>query len=183
MLAMSLLVVLLSGVTFVVMSQFKKRHEYYDNMIEAKLSLIAGYQRISSNRVAIEAELNRVGKLDVARFYLKNSSPSLAAAEIQDVAQSVLDANGMKVNSVNIAPHKDKDGRRKITVNVSAHGNIEAIQKSLYALESTTPYLFVDNLSIRGTVNSRYWQPVPNVEPEALLIFDLFGYARIGKLK
>jgi general secretion pathway protein M len=182
-LALSLLLLLLGMLSFLVWDGLRQQHEKYDALIEARLNLLAGYKRVAAGRPEIESALAQVEKLDTPRYFLKNTTPSLAAAELQDAAQALFEANGMKVNSVNIAPHKDDDGRRKITLNFSIRGNTEATQKSLYALESHYPYLFVDNLTIRSSVNSGRWQPVPLLEPEVQVQLDLYGYARIGKRK
>lgn len=180
-LALGLLLTLLAGAAYMVSLEIRSQHEHYDHLIETRTGLIAGYLRVAANRTQFEEAVRRIGKLDTARYYLKSSSPSLAAAEIQDIAQTILLANGMKPNSVNIAPHKDENGRRKVSVTLNLRGTPEAMQRVLYALESNVPYLFVDNLAIRSTVNNRRWQPTPMVEPEVQVQFDLIGYAQIGK--
>jgi general secretion pathway protein M len=181
--ALLLLLIVVSGVGYLVSLELEQQHQRYEDIIERRTLLIAGYQRVAANRSDIEKTIANVKKLDTARYYLRNSSPSLAAAEVQDYAQAIFEANGMKVNSVSISPHKDEDGRRKVGVNFNLRGTSEATQKSFYALESQLPYLFVDNLALRSTVNSRRWQPTPDVEPEIQVQFDLYGYAQIRKIK
>lgn len=182
-LALSLLLVSLAVGASLVTELVHEQHRKYDEAIENRGNLLAGYRRVASNRPQIESAMARVDKLDTARYFLKTSSPSLAAAELQESAQAIFAANGMKQSSVNIAPHKDEEGRRKIGVVFNLHGTPEAAQKMLYALETHLPYLFIDNLSIKSTVNSRRWQPTPSVEPEVNVRFDLYGFAQIGKKK
>jgi general secretion pathway protein M len=181
--ALALLVLILLALALISRNILRERHQHYDQIIEQRIGQIEGYGRVAANGPLFQSAMDKIQKLNTSRYYLKNSSPSLAAAEIQETAQSVLDNLGLKVNSINIAPHKDEDGRRKVTVNLNIRGNTEATQKLLYALETKTPYLFVDNLSLRGTINTRRWQPTPLVEPEIQVQFDLSGYALLGKLK
>jgi len=182
-LAVVLLLGVLALVAALVWMLLDERHRAYDETIRSRADMIAGYQRVAANRAQLQAALKRVGELDTSKYYLKASSPSLAAAEIQDAAQLVFDANGVKVNSVNIAPHSDADGRRKATLVFNLRATPEALQKTLYTLEARVPYLFVENLVLRSTINSKRWQPVPNVEPEVQIQFDLAGYAQIGGKK
>lgn len=180
-LALGLLIGLLLVLAYAVAELLASQHRKYDEAIETRMRIIAGYQRVAANRAAYEAAIERAGKLDTGRHYLKSSSPALAAAEIQDIAQAALALSQMKQSSVNIAPHRDSDGRRMVTVNYTLRGTPEAMQKMLYALETSLPQLFIDNLSIRAAIHSRNWRPIPNVEPEVQVQFDLYGYARIGK--
>lgn len=179
--AMLLLILVLAVFAWVVYQMLGLYHSRYDEAIDNRLRIIAGYNRVAAGRSVYESVIERSKKLDTARQYLKSSSPALAAAEMQEIATSALAYSQMKQNSVNIAPHRDIDGRRMITVNYVLRGTLEATQKMLYALESSTPLLFVDNLSIRSSVSSRHWRPTPNLEPEVQVQFDLYGYSRIGK--
>lgn len=180
-LALSLLIMLLMGLAWLIYQIQGHYHRRYDDAIDNRLRIIAGYNRVAAGRSTYESVIERSKKLDTARQYLKSSSPALAAAEMQEIATSALAFSQMKQNSVNIAPHRDIDGRRMITVNYVVRGTLDATQKMLYALESSTPFLFVDNLSIRSSVSSRHWRPTPNLEPEVQVQFDLYGYSRIGK--
>jgi Tfp pilus assembly protein PilO len=183
LLALFLLLLIVAGLAYGVSQIIKAQNQKYDAAIESRTHLIVGYRRVAANRAVLEAAIAKAGKLDTARYYLKNSIPSLAAAEIQERIQAILDANGAKASSVNIAPHKDEHGRRKISVNVNIRGTPEAIQKVLYALEGNVPYLFIENLAIRGSVTNRRWQPTPLVEPDVFVQFDLCGFAQIGVKK
>lgn len=178
-LAFLLLFAVVGAAIHLALAQLARMEQRYDGVVQSRLSLLAGYRRVAEGRAALEAALADSKKLDTARYYLKNSSPSLAAAEMQDKAQSLCEREGVKIDSVNIAPHKDKDGRRKITINFTIKGTIEQTQHVLYELEAMLPYTFVSNLSIKSTVNPRRWRPEPGVEPEVRSQFDLVGYAML----
>ena len=183
-LAFGLMLVVLGVLAFGISYLLRDMHRKFDETIESRVNLLNGYRRVAANRPVMEAAIHSVRNLDTAQYYLKNSSPSLAAAEIQSAAQAAFDLNNIKVQSVNIVPHKDVEGRRKITVRFNLRGTLEATQKTLYALETTLPYFFIDGLSIRsGVNNSMRWKPTPNLEPEVQVQFDLYGFAQIGKKK
>ena len=61
-------------------------------------------------------------------------------------------------------------------MNVQLTANIFALRKILNAIESSVPYLFVDNFTVRSTIPSSY-RPPPGQEPEMFVILDVSGYA------
>ena len=80
------------------------------------------------------------------------------------------------------APTSRDEGRyRQITVNVQLTANIFALRKILNAIETNTPYLFVDNLTVRTQVPANF-RPRPGAEPEMFVQFDVSGYALTGVL-
>lgn len=179
-LAVLLLVAVVAALVFMVARVERQQHEKYDAAIADRLDQIARYGRVAASRGDYEKAIATVKGLGGEKFYLKSSSPALAAADIQQIVQTLVEAHGMRQESVQIAPHKDEDGRRQITVNLRLRGKLSGLQHVLYSLETTQPYLFVDNLSIQSTVRMNY-VPVPDVEPEVTAQFDLSGYAMVQK--
>lgn len=155
-------------------------HLHYDTAIEENLDRMARYLRIAAQKKQVETDIAAIKGKDARRHYLKAASPALAAAEVQQLAQAIIDANALKVESTQIAPHKDEQGRRKVTINYRLRGQLPALQKMLYELEMLIPYVFIDNLVFRSSV-VRAFRPVPGVEPEVLVQFDLYGFALVNK--
>ncbi|RPJ37719.1 MAG: hypothetical protein EHM21_17850 [Chloroflexi bacterium] len=157
-------------------------HRHYDASIEQLTDRMERYHRIIAMAPGLKAGLEQVKVRDGQKFYLKNVTPALAAAEIQEIVKTVIGAQSGKLTSIQIIPHKDDGGYRQIAVNLQFSGTIVSIQKILYALETQRPYLFVDNLSIRSRLMSNY-RAAPGVEPEYFVQFDLIGYALIPGAK
>lgn len=178
-LAVALLVVLLALCAALVYVPWQRAHRHYDAAIEDQLDRSARYLRIAAQRGSVEANIARLDKQNASRFYLKASAPALAAAEVQQMAQAILDANQLTVESTQITPHKDDGSRRRITVNFRLRGKLPAVQKALYELDAGQPYLYVDNLTLRSSAG-RVFKPVPGVEPDVLLQFDLYAFARLA---
>ena len=78
-----------------------------------------------------------------------------------------------------ILPHKDDGLYRQVPVALQLTAPLTAMKKMLYSLESSRPYLFMDNFSVRSTMA---YSPrnTPAVEPELIIQFDLTGYALKG---
>lgn len=179
-LALLALVFVLAALALAVPAMLVHRH--YDATIEQLTDRMERYHRIIAMAPGLKAGLEQVKARDGRKFYLKNAAPALAAAEIQEFAKTVIEAQRGKLTSIQIIPHKDDGGYRQIAVNLQFSGSIASIQKILYALETRQPYLFVDNLSIRSRLMSNY-RAAPGVEPEYFVQFDLIGYTLIPGAK
>jgi general secretion pathway protein M len=180
LIAVLLLVILLGAVVAAVFIAAKRAHAEYDATIQSRLEQIARFKRIAATRVQYERLIASVKAKDVAKYFLKTSSPALAAADIQQTAQAVAEANGLHVESVVIVGHKDQDFHRQVTLNLRVRGKLNGVQHALYSLEMAQPYLFIDNVSMQSTVRSNY-VPIPSVEPDVMAQFDIYGYAYLKK--
>jgi len=174
---MLLLLALAAAATGIWLTQ-KRLHQRYADHIAGELDRLGRYQRIIAMRPELEKAITKVKDSKYARFYLTNSAPALAAAEIQQLVQAAVEANGLKLESTQIAPHKDEAEWRKVSANFKLRGKLPDVQKTLFALETAQPYLFIENLSINSRTGRGY-KPVPGVEPDVMLQFDLHGYALI----
>jgi general secretion pathway protein M len=181
-LALLLLVVVLLALVAAIAIPVKARHQHYDTAIGDLVERLGRYQRVAAMRAGIQQELARVKARDSQKYYLKNSAAALAAAEMQQAAQAALDASGAQLNSMQIAPHKDEGEYRRVTINLQLRGTLAAVQRTLHALESAQPLLFVDNLVIRARA-ARGYVPAPGVEPEIQVQFDLTGYCLVEEKK
>lgn len=179
-LAVALLLALLALLAVLVYVPWQRAHLHYDTAIEDRLDRTSRYLRVAAQRKNVEANIALIAKRDAGRYYLKASSPALAAAEVQQMAQAIIEANELKVESTQIATHKDDGPRRKVAVDFQLRGQLPALQKALYELETALPYLYVDNLVIRASV-VRMFKPVPGVEPDVLVQFELYAFTRLSK--
>jgi general secretion pathway protein M len=179
-LAIVLLFALCALLALLVYWPWQSAHSHYDAAIEDQLDKISRYQRISAQRQNVEANIAFITKKDAKRFFLKASSPALASAEVLQMAQAIIEANELKVESTQIVAHKDDGPHRKVAVNFQLRGQLPSVQKALYELETGLPYLYVDNLVIRSSV-ARMFKPIPGVEPDVLVQFELSAFALIAK--
>ena len=154
-------------------------NQHYDVALDDATSRLERYSRIVGTRDALQKQVVEVKALEAGRHFLKSASPALAAAELQEKAQSVFDANGAKVNSIQVLPHKDDGQYRQVTVQVQLIAPLTAARGMLYALESAHPYLFIDNFSIRAPYLQVNRVESAN-EPELVVQFDLTGFALKG---
>ena len=150
-------------------------NHYYDTQLSAKINRIDRYQRIASTRAEVVKQLDAMRAREPRKFFLRSGAPALSAAEAQEAVRSIVEANGGKLITMQ-APSSREEGRhRQITVNVQLTANIQALRRILHAIETATPYLFIENLTIRSQVTGQH-RPAPGQEPEIFVHFDVNGY-------
>ena len=151
-------------------------HRYYDLKLADLEDRLARYQRVAASREELTRRLAQMRALDGRRFYLKNAGPALAAGEIQELEKSLIDANGGRLASMQIQPHKDEGVFRRVAVNVQVLGSIGTMQNILRSLETREPFLFVDNLNVRA-LGSDAAKDAATSDTGLVVQFDLIGYA------
>ena len=147
-------------------------HRHYDDALEQIEQRLTRYERLAATRPELQAKLEAVRAINSRKYFLKSSAASLAAAEIQERAKNFVEANGGRPISVQVAAPRD-DGRfKQLTVTVQLNANITALRKILYAIETSEPYLFIDNVMIRSQVPPGF-KASPGFEPEMFIQFDV----------
>lgn len=154
-------------------------NQRYDLAVEDAAARLARYSKIIGMRDGLQKKAMDVKALEANHHFLKSASPALAAAELQEQAKTILDANGGKINSLNILPHKDDGQYRQVSVSLQLSAPLSAVKAMLYALESARPYLFIDNFSVRAPFNVGARNEAA-IEQDLVVQFDLTGYALKG---
>jgi len=178
--ALALLAVALVMALGIVAAPLWMLHRHYDSAIEDASTRLQRYARIAGMREGLQKNLVKIKARGTAGHFLKSTSPALAASEIQELAKNIAEANGGKLNSMQILPHKDDGQYRQIPITLQMTATLTAVKKMLFALESSQPYLFLDNFSVRSPMAFTA-RNASATEPELVIQFDLTGYALKGK--
>jgi general secretion pathway protein M len=158
-------------------------HRHYDTAIDALTDRLERYRRVAAQAPELRRALDAVRERDGRQFFLKNVAPNLAAAELSDLVRAAIENNGGRITTSQ-SPGAREDGRFKLmTVNVQFFASTPALAKILHALDATTPYLVVDNLTIRPLNAFRGFKPAAGQEPENNVQLDVtaLAFAEPGK--
>jgi general secretion pathway protein M len=154
----------------------------YDSYLEDYTDRLARYRRVAALRPAIEKEVKAVETRAGRQYYLKGASPASAAAELQQLVTGIIETNKGRITGSQALPAKEDgktSGPAKATISVQMNASIIPLLGILHTLETTRPYLFVDQLSVRAN-QGRTYRPVVGVEPEYAVQFRVSGYALAG---
>jgi hypothetical protein len=152
-------------------------HKHYSDAIESLSDRLARYRRVSAQAPEYRAALDAMKEKNGRTFFLKNTAPNLAGAELQELVRGAIEGNGGRITtSQNPAPKED--GRfKQITVNTQFFASTPNLQKILYAIETQQPYLVVENITLRPLNAFRGFKPGPGQEPEINVQVDVAGFA------
>ena len=175
-LAVTLLVLVVALVVAAIGVPVWMLHRYYDASLGETVDKLERYKRVAATRPEVTKQVEALRNKDTRRFFLRSGAAALSAAEATQAVQALVEGSGARVISLQAPAAKEEGRYRQVTVNVQMTANIFALRKILHAIESHTPYLFVDNLLVRSQVPGNY-RPGPGGEPEMFVQFDVYGYA------
>ena len=202
--ALGLLLAVIVGAYWLVDRVWLGQYVYYQENIEQLQDRFLRYVKIIAGRPELEAKLRQVGQDNsIAQYYLAQPSPTLAATDLQQQVKNIIESNGGRLASTQILPATKENGFTRVAIKVQMLVNeMEALQKTLYALESAKPLLFINNVQMRArTVRKRVprtnnrratnrrnsrdrrrRQPLPvKTETQLTAQFELAGYISKGE--
>jgi len=106
--------------------------------------------------------------------YLKSDTVAVAGAELQRMVKDIATANRAQVISTQILPAGQEQGFIRIAIKVRLRGTLQGVLQSIYDIETSEVFLFLDNVSMRDSTPAR--------RPRQLAIkqmdtdFDLIAY-------
>lgn len=152
-------------------------HRHYDRAIETLQDRLATYLRVAAQAPEYRKSLDLLRAANGRRFYLTNTAPNLASAELQDLVRAAIENNGGRISTIQTAQPRDDGHFRQIGVNVQLFATTPNLQKILYALETQAPYALIENITIRPLNAFRGFKPAPGSEPELSVLLDVTGFA------
>ncbi len=151
-------------------------HRHYDAAVEALQERLDVYRRVAAQAPELRKALDALRTRDGHRFFLRNTAPNLAGAELQDVVRAAIENNGGRITTIQIAQPREDGHFRQIGVSVQLFATTPNLQKILYTLETQTPYALVDSITVRPLNAFRGFKPPPGAEPELSVMLDTSGY-------
>jgi len=152
-------------------------HKHYDDTIAAVTDRLERYRRVAAQAPEYRKALEAMREKDGRRFFLKNTAPNLAGAELQEQVRAAIEGNGGRITTSQNQGPRDEGRFRQIVVTVQFFATTPALQKILLAIEGQPPYLAIENMSIRPLNAFRGFKPGPGQEPEVNVQLDVAGFA------
>lgn len=183
-LALLILVLLLVGIVAVAVVPVWTANEHYTDRVSYMESRLEILKRSVGIGASLKAEFDQLKHLQATDVhYLKSNSDALGAAELQRIVKRVVTPKGGAIISTQILPPKQEQGATRVTLRVRMKGSLEILVSVFHTLETGNPYLFLDNVSIRGRAVSRRRVAAKasgagGKPPDLDVDFELSGYMR-----
>ena len=179
--ALLLLIVAIAAAYSFILDPIIVGYDESDRRIEEVREQLSHYQRLAAAGPALERQMRQAaGERALDGYYLSGGTDALAAAGLQDRVNALVGAKGGLLRSIQPMAGVDEQGFRRITLRVQMTATIEALFETLYALESGTPMLFIENLDIQSrAIRRRSDETGAQVVSEAPVLtvgFDLSGF-------
>ena len=117
---------------------------------QQKEMLLQKYEKIMGQRDDVEKKLNQLrGKQNQLNMkLLKGSTPSLAAAEMQKVLETISKKHGLELKSVKVKEEEERDEFLAIPLEVRVITDLDKTRKFLSDLEKNAKCLVIPQLKI-----------------------------------
>ncbi|MGZ5032103.1 MAG: type II secretion system protein GspM [Usitatibacter sp.] len=154
-------------------------NRHYEAALDDATNKLDRYRRIATTRPEVVRQIEAMRAKEPRKFFLRSGATAMSAAEAQEALRAIIEAGGGRLITMQAPTARDEGRYRQISVNVQLTANIFALRKILNAIETNTPYLFIDNLLVRSQVPGNF-RPGPGAEPDMFVTFDVSGYAQTG---
>ncbi len=152
-------------------------HRHYNEAIDASTDRLTRFRRIAAQAPEFGKALEAVRERNGRRFFLKNTAPNLASAEISELVKAAIESNGGRITtSQNVQP-KDDGRMKQVGANVQFFATTVNLQKVLAALETQLPYVIVANITVRPVNAFRGFKPPPGQDPELIVQLDAVAWS------
>ncbi|MBV8755024.1 MAG: hypothetical protein JO328_19380 [Hyphomicrobiales bacterium] len=152
-----------------------------DARIASQRTLLARFDAIAAQQTRVEAAVHEAdAQVDHGEF-LAGTNEGVVVADLQTRLKAVADAAGARLRSVQSLPPKTREEVRYVGARLDVYGPLAAIQRTLHAVETGNPFLFVDAAVIR-TAPPVNMQGLPNATAQEPVIdaqFDVFGAVQL----
>jgi len=152
-------------------------HRHYDTAIDALQDRIEVYRRVAAQAPELKKALDAMRVMDGHRFFLRNTAPNLAGAELQDLVRGAIENNGGRITTIQTSQPREERRFRQIGINVQLFATTPNLQKILYALETQMPHAVIENITIRPLNAFRGFKPPAGSEPELSVLLDVSAFA------
>jgi hypothetical protein len=138
---------------------------------------VSRLSRVAGRRGGIETALRQMHATlaDPALFWIAASEPAVSAL-IQQRLREAVTAGGGSLRSTTDLPATPEHGLHRVTLRLQAAGTVPALQAMLQAVETTTPALFIDGITINAADSAGAGHP-----PELSVELDVTGFARVSQ--
>jgi general secretion pathway protein M len=150
-LALALAAALLAAAYFAILRPLVQAYRAYDERIAGLRASLEKHRRAALERPRTERLLaEHRGREGARPYYLAQSTPALAAAELQRMVKRAVEQGKGELTSLQVLPGQRAEPLREVALRVRARCDARGLQAMLHALESSLPILFVDHLSVEA---------------------------------
>jgi general secretion pathway protein M len=148
-----------------------------DTQIAETSETLARMKAVASRKPDVDGLARQVDAESDLGEFLAAANEGAANAALQARLKTMAEAAGARIRSVQGLVAKSNGQIRYIGARIDVYGVLGAVHKTVHAIESGKPYLFVSNASIR--LSRSVGAPGATTEPVIDAQLDVFGAIRM----
>jgi len=147
--AVSLLLLVIALVGVLLIRPIWERYASNRDLIADLEDKVARFESVATRQAELERQFSTLERTsNLGELTLQADSATLAAADLQERVKAAVQAAGGSLTSTQVLEPEKVSSFERVSVNVRMTGSTPAVQKSLYALESGSPVLVIDDLLV-----------------------------------
>jgi general secretion pathway protein M len=176
----ALLCLIAGGLVFAILGPaVAMRRNFSDDLASAR-EQHTRFTAAIADATAAAAELEtRAESVDLSAFFAADTNV-LAAADLQNQLRTLIGERRGTVTSMNVVPTAEEGVFPPIGVTAILQCSIDCLMEILYAVETQSPALFVDELSVQSLHQPGRVLPTRDVELEIRLTVTGYRYVAAG---
>jgi general secretion pathway protein M len=136
------------------------------------------YQQLAERQEEFEAALQSIkSRNGGARYYLAQSKPALASAELEQYLERILRSGNAQIMSTQAVSEAGGGVTPSVAVKVRMRSDLMTLVTLIHRVETGSPTLFVNNLTISAFAAGQLNNPAVQVQSLDVQ-FDLVGFLR-----
>lgn len=132
--------------------------------------LLERYDQLAAELPKLQERLRALTAVADDRDFLLGNNQAVVTAELQTKVRTLVDAAGVTVRSSQTVPPHEENGFNRFALQLDLTTSPEGLRRLLYAMETATPILFAEKLSIRVPENA---SPRPDSDPQNKMAIHL----------
>ena len=139
----------LLGITAIPLWSINASSQEHIDLLQMQL---AGLTQMSDEDAVLRPQLERLQRDQISNVhYLKGSTETQSAAELQRLVKSIASRNKTTVTRTQVLSSTQDRGLARIALRVRMRGSMRGVVDSIYDIESSEPFLFMKNLRLQDT--------------------------------
>jgi general secretion pathway protein M len=144
-----------------------------DTQIAKQYTLLGRLEGVAGHEAAVQDMVRKAAaELDRGEF-LAGANDGAVGADLQTRLKAIAEAGGTRLQSVQSMPTTQNGAVKYVGARIELIGTLTAIQRTIHALESGKPYLFVAAAALKSS--SPVARPDQPAEPAIDAQLDVFG--------
>ena len=137
-------------VTLVIQPVYAK-HQSRDREIQNKIQFIKKYYEILNNKPYYESknQANQRTRVTLARKFLNETQPGLAAAGLQKMVEDFARQSGVTIEQVRVEKPKTIENMPAIPIGMTLRSDLNNLSKFIFRMENSVKFLVVEEISTR----------------------------------